>query len=243
MNDVDDPPPPRPTWSLAGFNLGMQLALPILPGMLAFGLAVGATAARKGFTLVELILMNGFVYAGASQIVAMEIWPDRLTVAAVAAIALVTATVNARMLLMGASLRPWFAPLPSWQSYPMLHLVTDPGWLIAMRYRAEGGNDAAVFLGGGVVFFVAWMGGTTAGYLLGTLVTEPKRFGIDLVMPIFFAILLIPLWQSAPRARRAVGWIVAGAVALAVEHLFHGWWFIIAGAVAGAIAEGYADDR
>ena len=38
------------------------------------------------------------------------------------------------MLLMGASLRPWLAPLPSWQSYPMLHLVTDPGWLIALRY-------------------------------------------------------------------------------------------------------------
>ena len=57
--------------------------------------------------------------------------------------------MNARMLLMGASLRPWLAPLPSWQVYPMLHLTTDPGWLIAMRYRAEGGNDAAVFLGGG----------------------------------------------------------------------------------------------
>ena len=32
-----------PPWTLAGFNLGMRLALPVLPGMIAFGLAVGAT--------------------------------------------------------------------------------------------------------------------------------------------------------------------------------------------------------
>jgi hypothetical protein len=31
--------PPRST--LAGFNLGMRLALPVIPGMFAFGLAVG----------------------------------------------------------------------------------------------------------------------------------------------------------------------------------------------------------
>jgi predicted branched-subunit amino acid permease len=189
------------------------------------------------------MLMNIFVYAGASQMIAMEIWPDRLTVATIAALALIAATINARMLLMGASLQPWLAPLPSWQVYPALHLTTDPGWLIAMRYRAEGGNDAGVFLGGGVIIFALWLAATSAGYLLGALISDPRAVGLDLVMPIFFAAMLIPLWQNAPRrAKRAAGWIVAGVVALAFERLFHGWWFIIAGAVAGAIAEGFAED-
>ncbi|MGZ5940768.1 MAG: AzlC family ABC transporter permease, partial [Rhizomicrobium sp.] len=114
------------TWSRAGLAFGARLALPVLPGMVAFALAVGATAARKGFSVIDLVLMNGFVYAGASQMVAMEIWPDQLSLAAVATLALVTATVNARMLLMGASLQPWLAPLPAWQIYPILHLTTDP---------------------------------------------------------------------------------------------------------------------
>jgi predicted branched-subunit amino acid permease len=232
-----------PTWSLEGLALGARLALPILPGMIAFALAVGATAARKGFTLLEFVLMNGSVYAGASQIVAMEVWPERMTFTAVVAIALLTATVNARLLLMGASLRPWLAPLPSWQSYPILHLTTDPGWLIAIRYRSEGGNDVAVFAGGSLIIFATWMAGSLAGYLLGALVTEPRKLGIDLVMPIFFATLLIPLWHSAPRVRRAMGWIVAGVIALAVERLWHGWWFIIVGALAGALAEGLAEDK
>src|SRR5689334_21119918 len=47
-----------PRWTLPGFNLGMRLALPVLPGMMAFGLAVGATAARKGLGFTDNLLMN-----------------------------------------------------------------------------------------------------------------------------------------------------------------------------------------
>jgi predicted branched-subunit amino acid permease len=172
----------KPDWSLAGLRFGALLALPVLPGMIAFGIAVGATAARKGFSLVDSVLMNALVYGGASQMVAMEVWPDRITLASLAALALLTATVNARMLLIGASLRPWLGPLPSWQAYPMLHLSTDPGWLIAMRF---------------------------------------------------------PLWRGR---RRAFAWGVAGAVALLTEYLVSGWWFVVTGAIAGSVAEGFADE-
>jgi hypothetical protein len=69
-----------PHGSMAGFKLGLRLALPVIPGMVAFGLAVGATAARKGFGFIDHMLMNVFVYAGMSQLVAMEAWPNRITV-------------------------------------------------------------------------------------------------------------------------------------------------------------------
>lgn len=242
MNNYSKTDLHRPHWSIAGLALGARLALPVLPGMVAFALAFGTTAARKGFSLFDTMLMNGFVYAGASQMVAMEVWPDRISLGAVAALALLTATVNARMLLMGASLRPWFGALPAWQVYPILHLTTDPGWLIAMRYRAEGGNDAGVFLGGGMVILAGWMAATGAGYWLGALIANPRAIGLDLVMPIFFAMMLLPLWLGAPRKwRRGVAWLVAGGVALAVERLLPGWWFIVAGAVAGALVEAVSE--
>jgi 4-azaleucine resistance transporter AzlC len=235
--------PDMPVWSWPGAALGARLALPLVPGYIAFGLAVGATAASKGFTLLATITMNAFVYAGASQLIGMEIWPAKLTVGAIISLALIVATVNARMLLMGASLRPWLGPLPWWQSYPMQHLTTDPGWILAMRYRAEGGNDAAMYFANGFVLFWIWMASTTAGYLLGALVSDPRSLGIDLVMPVFFAIMLIPLWRGARiKRRRGIAWLVAGGVALAVQCLVPGWWFIIAGAIAGALAEGFADE-
>ncbi len=224
--------------SRAGFNLGARLALPVLPGMIAFGLAVGATAERKGLTFLDNLLMNLFVYAGMSQIVAMEAWPERFSALALAALMLLCATVNARMLLMSASLQPWLGSLPRWQIYPGLHILTDPGWLISMRYRAEGGSDAGVFFGSSVILALAWMGAVMAGYLAGALIADPRRYGIDLVMPIFFAAMLIPLWRGA---RRSIAWLVAGAVALIVQHLVGGWWFIVAGAIAGSLAGGFLD--
>jgi 4-azaleucine resistance transporter AzlC len=233
----------KPYWSRNGLVLGARLALPVVPGFIAFGLAVGATAASKGFSFLAMLLMNVFVYAGASQMVAMEIWPAKMTLAGVISLALIAATVNARMLLMGASLRSWLSLLPWWQAYPIQHLITDPGWLIAMRYRAEGGNDFAMFFSNCVVLACVWVAANIAGYLLGSLVADPRAIGLDLVMPIFFAVMLIPLWRAGGGARRAIGWIAAGGVALAVQYLVGGWWFIMAGAIAGALTEGFADER
>ena len=73
-------------------------------------------------------------------------------------------------------------------------------------------------------------------YLFGTLISDPRAIGLDLVMPIFFGTMLIPLWRGRGRA---LAWAVAGTVAFGVQYLFGGWWFIAAGALAGAAAEGW----
>jgi predicted branched-subunit amino acid permease len=228
-----------PFVSRAGFNLGARLALPVLPGMIAFGLAVGATAARKGLSFLDNFFMNLFVYAGMSQIVAMEAWPERFGVVALASLALLCITVNARMLLMSASLQPWLGALPAWQIYPGLHILTDPSWLISMSYRARGGSDAGVFFGASAIAALAWMSAITIGYLAGALIADPRRYGIDLVMPIFFAAMLVPLWRGG---RRSIAWLIAGAVALIVQQFIGGWWFMVIGALAGAVAGGFLDE-
>jgi predicted branched-subunit amino acid permease len=208
--------------------------------MIAFAIAIGGTAADKGLSFLESMLMNVLVYAGASQMVALGVWPEQMNASAIAGLALIAATVNARMLLLGAGLRPWFGSLPAWQTYPSLHLLTDPGWIVAMRYRSEGGSDAAVLFGGSLVIFAVWMAATTAGYLLGALVPDPRAVALDLVMPIFFAAMLVPLWRGATRA---IPWVVAGAVALAAYYLVGGWWYVIAGALAGSVVGGFVDER
>jgi predicted branched-subunit amino acid permease len=49
----------------------------------------------------------------------------------------------------------------------------------------------------------------------------------------------VPLWRGA---RAAVPWAVAGLTALAVAARVPGWWFMIAGALAGSVAAGLIDD-
>jgi 4-azaleucine resistance transporter AzlC len=233
---------PRPAyWSRAGLVLGARAMAPLLPGQFVFGMAFGALAAQKGFTLIEAVTMTGIVYAGMSQFVAVQAWPDVLTPSTVAALMLVTATINVRFFLMGASLRPWLGSLPGWQVYPPLTIITDAGWLLSMRYREAGGADASYFLGGHVLSYFSWTFAAIPGYLLAERIANPKTYGIDLLMPAFFAALLIPNYRGG---RRAIPWVIAGLVALAVNQLVPGYWFILAGAVVGSLSAGFlGEDR
>ena len=96
------------------------------------------------------------------------------------------------------------------------------------------------YFGAAIMIMAGWLAAASAGYFLGGLVVDPNRYGLDLVMPVFFAAMLVPLWTGK---RRAYGWIVAGVVAVAVQHLVAGWWFIIAGSLAGAFAGAGFDER
>jgi len=238
MRELEDRPA-FPFWSRAGFGYGLRLSLPVVPGIIVFGLAVGATGARHGLTLIDNVLMNLLVYAGTSQLIALETWPQHFTASAIAGLALICVIVNARMLLITATLHPWLGALPAWQVYPALHFVTDPVWLIAMRYRTAGGADAAVLLGSGLPLWIVWIAATTAGHVLGGLIPDPRQIGLDLVMPLFLVALLVPLWRGR---RRALAWVVAGAVALAVQQIAGGFWFIFAGALAGSVVGGLLDE-
>ena len=225
---------------LSGFRLGLQRGLPVTPGIMAFGLVVGAAAARQGLSFFQSMAMNFLVCSGIAQLVALEIWPHVLTWGAIVTIALLTAVIGARLFLMSVAMRPWFDQVPSWQAYAGLFFLTDASWLIAMRYRAEGGRDIAVYFGAAATIMTGWLAATGIGYFLGGFIVDPARYGFDLVMPAFFAAMLVPLWAGG---RRAWGWVVGGIVAVAVERLVPGWWFIVAGSITGAVAGGFFDEQ
>ena len=229
-----------PYWSFPGLVQGARMCGAMVPGTVVFAAAYGTLAAQKGLTLGETVLMSALVYGGASQLVALEVWSDPLTLATVLSLAVVTGIVNARFILMGATLRPWFVALPQWQAYAALNGTVDATWLIAVRYRAEGGSDASVFAGAGLALWVVWVTSAIPGYLLGAFIADPKRYAFDLMLPIFFAALFVPLWRGV---RRAIGWVIAGLVALIVSYLVPGWWFIVAGALTGSIVGAFLDDE
>lgn len=214
--------------------------LPLLPGIFAFAATFGALAAQKGFTLAQALAMSGIIYAGVAQLMVLQFWPEHLTGTAIVSLAFIVLTVNARFILMSAAMQPWLSHLPAWQAYPPLALTTDPIWLLTTRSRAEGRADPAFFLAAGVVGWVAWLVATWPGFALGSVIGSAQRFALDLVMPVFFAAMLVPLWRGVAHA---LPWGVGGAVALTVSYLAPGYWYIVAGGVAGSLVAGWHDDR
>lgn len=227
------------TFSLRGCLQGASLTVSLFPGVIALGAAFGSVAEQKGLTLLETILINSLVFAGASQFVAMEVYADPLTWGGLLAMVGVTTAVNMRMLLIGASLRPWLGTVPAHKTYPSLFFLTDLNWLLAMSQYDKGTRDWGVFLGSGVALWVVWFVSVLPGYFAGSLISDPRAFGLDVILPAFFVALLVPLWKGK---RQAVSWAVAGVVAVLTFELFGGYWSIFTGAIAGALAGVYLDE-
>jgi predicted branched-subunit amino acid permease len=231
---------PPPTWSLDGVRAGAAAMIPAVPGVAIFGAAFGALAADRGLTMFESVLMSGVVFAGVLQIASMEIWTPQITPALVLTIAFTSLVINLRMLMMGASMRPWLAHAPSVQVYPALYIMTDTNWVSALRYRREGGTDAGYLLGGGLAIWCTFVPATGIGQYFGSLLSDPKPYGIDMILPLFFVAMLAPMFEST---RRSLPWAIAGAVAIGVQYLLPGFWYIIIGTLAGAIAGGFLGDE
>ncbi len=222
--------PLRSFFSWDGLARGARATLPAFPGFIVFAMAFGTAAAQKGLSLGATLGLSAFVYAGASQMVGLEIWQKVWSPTTILTIVTVTAIVNARMILLGATLQPWLRTEPVARTALNLFLITEAGWLIGTRYHNEGGRDVGVLLGAGIILWLVWFLATLAGFFAGALIPEPRQFGLDLVMPIFFGAMLVPLWKGA---KPALPWLVAGLVSFLFHAFVPGYFFIVAGALAG----------
>src|SRR5260370_33781459 len=115
--------------------------------------------------------MSAFVFAGASQFVALTLWI--VTPLPVITIILTTFIVNLRHVLMGASLRPWCARLAPSKVYTSVFFMVDESWALAISYFAAGGRDGAFLLGSGWFLFVSWGSSTPGGQSDGVSVPRP----------------------------------------------------------------------
>jgi predicted branched-subunit amino acid permease len=109
-----------------------------------------------------------------------------------------------------------------------------------LRYRRDGGADVGYLFGGGLIIWFTFVPSTGIGQVFGSLLRDPRPFGIDLILPLYFVALLAPMFETL---RRSIPWAIAGAVAVTVQHFVPGFWYIIAGTLAGAIAGGFFGDE
>jgi len=237
--------PPRPhsrdaagqatTW--AQCCAGAMASLPMLFGLVPFGMVLGAQAVQKGLTPVEVPLMTGLNFAGGSEFAALGLWtspPHLLLIMAV------TFLVNSRMLVMGAAMTPFLHHLPKRKVLPALFLMTDASWALSMaqmRQRAALGIEPAFslayYMGASLVFYAAWVGCTTLGAILGPMLGHPEAYGLDMAFPAVFLVMLRGMWKGL---RRAWPWAVSLAAAALTYKLAPGAWYVAAGAVAGILA-------
>lgn len=209
---------------------GFKRMVPLSLFVIAFGLAFGVAAIQRGLTGFEALLMSGLVFAGAAQFASLELWGPTIPLVALIA---TTFAINARHLLMGAALYPWVRHLPTGQRYACLGLMSDSNWAMAAADYRRGETNVGMLVGGGIALWLAWMLGTLLGVVFGSGISEPERFGLDVIMGCFLLAMLV---GGKPQLSMLIPWSVAAVAALLAIYFLPTNAHVIVGALAGGIA-------
>ena len=217
------------------FINGFKEVLPLAIGAGIYGLAFGLLAAQAHMDGLQVGIMGTTVFAGASQIIAVE----RIVSGGGALVAIIAgAVLNLRLLLITASIRDVYAGRPFWQVVLGAHLTTDENWALMLAAKAEGRAAGYWYLvGAGLMMLMVWLMATIAGVTFATAIPEPRALGTDFAFTAAFIGIARSLWKGH---QDLIPWVTSFVVAalLIVSGLVDGSWVMIVGAVASAMVAG-----
>ncbi len=208
---------------------GLKRTFPLFIGVIPFGLAYGISAKTAGLSLFHTVFMSLFVFAGASQFIAVEMIKEK---AWVAAILITTLVVNMRHILMSLSLKPYLNRYGLLQKLAVSFGLVDEMYAVSSIYFTEKKQGFISFMfASAALMYIGWAGSSLLGYILGKQIDDPLKWGLDFAMPATFIGILVPQLKSKTI-------ICAAAASAAGSVAFKVWMnnpmFILFGALAGA---------
>lgn len=207
---------------------------PILMGIIPFGLVFGVSSVTMGFSVFQASMMSLCVFAGASQLAAVQLMGEHAPLLVVAATGLV---INLRMLMYSASIAPHFAGLSIAHKGFLAYFLTDQAYAMSLARYAEGyekQDKGWYYLGGAATIWAGFNVCTILGALLGA--SLPVSWDLEFAIPLTFLALLIPLVKGKPDLKAAIS--AAGAALLLHDLPYNGGLLIAAviGVVVGYFA-------
>lgn len=174
----------------ADFQQGILDGCPLLLGIVPFGITCGIIGLTAGLTPTETLFMSLLVFAGAAQFIAITMLGTGL--AGIGLITLTTLLVNARHMLMGASLAPYMINQTRPQQLLLSFLMTDESYAVTISHTCRHSYSSSYQLGVSLCFYIIWNLSTLTGILVGSYIPDPLSWGLDFAMPATFLVLLLP---------------------------------------------------
>lgn len=178
------------------FLIGARDTLPLIIAAMPFAIVYGALAISQGLSEWMVMAMSIFVFAGASQFVAVTL----LASATIFPIILLTVfIVNLRHMLYAASLMPQLEKVSKWLRIPMAFWLTDETYAVVSNRFSHGSDQAskdirfiAFYLGSGIAMYSSWVFFSYIGMTLGKQIPNITSWGLDVAMVVAFVGIVVP---------------------------------------------------
>lgn len=193
---------------------GLRAELPIVVGVVPFGMIYGVLAVDVGLPPLLAQGMSSIVFAGSAQFIAVQ-----LIAAASPAIILLLTTfvVNLRHLLYSASLAPHVRHLSAPWKALLAYLLTDEAYAVVIVHYLDSERPLILkhwyYLGAGLTLWTSWQISTAVGVFLGARI--PDSWSLDFTLALTFIAIVVPGLRDRPSVAAA---LTAGVAAVLTYH-------------------------
>lgn len=212
-----------------GVWLGFRQLVPLSFFVTVFGAAFGLAATQSGLDNFAIVFMSALVFAGAAQFAVLDLWGAQVPLIP---LALTVFAINARHLLMGATLYPWLHHLSPGRCYGVMLVVSDANWAMSMQAFGRGESGIGLLLGGGIALWLSWVVGSCLGVYFGNAIHDPVSLGLDMVMGCFLLAMVV---GGERNLRMSVIWTVAAGSSLLAWRYLPENSHVVVGAFAGGV--------
>ncbi|WP_067102837.1 AzlC family ABC transporter permease [Streptococcus sp. DD13] len=165
------------------FWMGVRDGLPTALGYISIGVACGIVAAPY-LSPVEMSLMSLIVYAGSAQFVMISMFALHQDITS---ITLTVFLINIRFLLMSLHTSTSFRTANLWHNVGIGSILTDESYGVFLNKRGKQDAISPWWMhGNNLLGYLVWNVSTVAGVLLGALLPNPERFGMDFALIAMF---------------------------------------------------------
>ena len=213
------------------FWQGVRGGFPVMVSASPFGALFGALAVDNGFSVFDAVFMSATVYAGASQMVGIELFGHNVQPWL---IVLSIFAVNFRHILYSASIARHIRHFS--RSAEILHLLPAGRSAISPKRearRARQAGDLCLVSRLCADHLSAVADDDAAGAIFGQMIGDPKAIGLDVLLPIYFMGLVLGF-------RKRDNWLpvvaVSSLASIAAMHFVGSPWHVSIGAIAGIAA-------
>lgn len=176
---------------------------PTLLGSGPYGLVMGIAAAEAGLTLTQATGMSAAIFAGVSQLVAVDLIARHTSVWVIILTGLI---INARFVMYSASIAPHLMHLSRLWRWACPFFLIGPVYAICLGSfdRDNPAHNGWYLLGAAVPSWTVWILGTIVGMLVGVQI--PDGLQLDFIVPlVFIAITMNFVEDRASFAAMLVG--------------------------------------
>ena len=166
------------------FLSGVKAELPLMIGVIPFGMIYGILAIAAGLPAVVAQSMSFIIFAGSSQFVSAQLFG--LGVPGIINIFTVW-VINLRHALYGASVAPYLEKLPTRWKLALAYLLTDEAYAVTILHYQEQGERRFkhwFYLGAGLTLWTTWQLSTALGIFLGA--SSPSSWALDFTLVLIF---------------------------------------------------------